>query len=187
MPISILLPGIKTCRDDTITYDRELFAIYLAIKLFRYFLEGREFHIQTDHKFLIYALSSRLDGHSPRQIRHLDFISQFTSDLRCVPGSANTAADALSHSSANALHVGTSSPVVDFHELALAQTDDPKLAKLLAYSSLHFERVPLALSKSFAMCPLAFSEHMYRSVSAELFSMLSTTSLILEYMQSKGL
>ena len=122
-------------------------AIYLAIKHFRYFLEGREFHIQTDHKPLIYALSSRLDHHSPRQIRHLDFISQFTSDLRYVPGSANTAADALSRSSANALQVNTSSPVVDFRELALAQTDDPELAKLLADSSLHFERVPLALSK----------------------------------------
>ena len=36
---------------------------------------------------------------------------------------------------------------MDFRELALAQTDDPKLAKLLADSSLHFERVPLALSE----------------------------------------
>ena len=122
-------------------------AIYLAIKHFRYFLEGREFHIQTDHKPLIYALSSHLDRHSPQQIRHLDFISQFTSDLRYVPGSANTAADALSRFSANALQVNTSSPVVDFRELALAQTDDPELAKLFADSSLHFERVPLALSE----------------------------------------
>ena len=41
--------------------------------------------------------------------------------------------------------------------------------------------------KSVAMCPLAFIGHMYRSVSAVLFSMLSTTSLILKYVQPKGL
>ena len=29
--------------------DRELLAIYLSIRHFRYFLEGRNFHIYTDH------------------------------------------------------------------------------------------------------------------------------------------
>ena len=60
------------------TYDRELLAIYLAIRHFKYFLEGRDFHILTD---LIYSLSCQPERHSPRQVRHLDFISQFTTDL----------------------------------------------------------------------------------------------------------
>ncbi len=82
--------ALKPAETRYSTYDRELLAIYLAIKHFRNFLEGRDFHVLTDHKTLIYALSSRLDRHSLRQVHHLDFISQFTSDLRHVQGSANS-------------------------------------------------------------------------------------------------
>ena len=123
------------------TYDRELLAIYLAIRHFRYFLEGRDFHVLTDHKPLTYALASRPERHSPRQVRHLDFISQFTSDLRHVQGSANTAADALSRLDTNALHTANT-PVVDFQELARAQANDPDLPKLREDSSLRLESVP---------------------------------------------
>ena len=146
-PLAFFSRALKPAETRYSTYDRELLAIYLAIRHFRYFLEGRNFHVLTDHKPLIYALSSRLDRHSPRQIRHLDFISQFTTDLRHVQGSANAAADALSRLSTNALHTDTSSPVVDFRELASAQTDDPELADLRANSSLKLQQVPLALSE----------------------------------------
>ena len=145
-PLSFFSRALKPAETRYSTYDRELLAIYLAIRHFRYFLEGRHFHVLTDHKPLIYAFSARPDRHSPRQIRHLDFISQFTTDLQHVQGSANTAADALSRLSTNALHTGDSSPVVDFRALALAQADDPDLAKLQTNSSLRLERVPLALS-----------------------------------------
>ena len=50
---------------------RELLAIYLAVKHFRHFLEGRQFHICTDHKPLTYAIRNRSQNHSPRQLRHL--------------------------------------------------------------------------------------------------------------------
>ena len=43
----------------------------------------------TDHNTLIYALSSRLDRHYPRQVQHLDFISQFNTDLRHVQAGAD--------------------------------------------------------------------------------------------------
>ena len=145
-PLAFFSRALKPAETRYSTYDRELLAIYLTIKHFWYFLEGRDFHILTDHKPLIYALSSWLDRHSPQQVRHLDFISQFTTDLRHVQGSANAAADALSRLSTNALHTDTSSPVVDFRELALAQIDYPELAKLHSNSSLCLEQVPLALS-----------------------------------------
>lgn len=38
-------------------YDRELTAMYVAIKFFRHFLEGRQFEIYTDHKPLVYAFT----------------------------------------------------------------------------------------------------------------------------------
>lgn len=94
------------------------------------FVEGREFHIRTDHKPLIYARNVRPDRHSPRQIRHLDFIAQFTSDIRFVKGSENAAADALSRISINATQ-GRHSPI-DFETMALAQRSDSDLQQLQA-------------------------------------------------------
>ena len=65
-------------------FDRELLAVYLAVKHFRHFVEGREFLILTDHKPLTFALSITTDKYTPRQTRHLDYISQFTTDIRHV-------------------------------------------------------------------------------------------------------
>ena len=58
-PLSFFSRALKPAETRYSMYDRELLAIYLAIKHFRYFLEGRHFHILTDHKPLIYALASR--------------------------------------------------------------------------------------------------------------------------------
>ncbi len=142
-PLAFFSRTLKPAETRYSTYDRELLESYLAIKHFRYFLEGRGFHVLTDHKPLIYALSSRFDRHSPRQVRHC---SQFTSDIRHVQGSANSAADALSRLSANALHTSASPPVMDFRGLALAQVDDPELDKLREDSSLRLEPIPFALA-----------------------------------------
>ncbi len=112
------------------TFDRELLAIYLAVKHFRYFLEGRQFHIWMDHKPLTFALSSRLDQHSPRQIRHLDLISQFTTDICHIQETHNSAADALSRIVVNAIHCDNLNTVIDFRVMAEAQVNDPDLTKL---------------------------------------------------------
>lgn len=77
------------------TFDRELLAIFLAIRHFRYYLEGRDFTVFTDHKPLTSALHSKAD-HSPRVATQLDFVSQFTSDIRHIKGSDNVVADTLS-------------------------------------------------------------------------------------------
>ena len=104
------------------TFDRELLAVYCAIRHFRHFLEARQFHILTDHKPLTHSLHSKSDKHSPRQVRHLEFISQFTSDIRHVTGQGNPVADALSRMEANAI-TQDSSTAVDFQALAEAQPD----------------------------------------------------------------
>ena len=62
------------------TFDRELLAIYLAIGHFHYFVDGRQFIVYTDHAPLCHALFTRSRHSSPRQLRHLNLISQFTSD-----------------------------------------------------------------------------------------------------------
>jgi cleavage and polyadenylation specificity factor subunit 1 len=62
-------------------YDRELLAIYEAVRHFRHMLEARHFTILTDHKPLTYAFQQKSDRCSPRQFNYLDFISQFTTDI----------------------------------------------------------------------------------------------------------
>jgi hypothetical protein len=105
-PISFFSRKLTPAETRYSTFDRELLALYLGIKHFRHFLEGRSFHVLTDHKPLTFVLNSRSDRYSPRQIRHLDYIAQFTSTIRHVHGMDNVVADALSRIETNALLTG---------------------------------------------------------------------------------
>ena len=49
-PISFLSRKMTPAETRYSTFDRELLAAYLAVKHFRHFLEGRHFHVLTDHK-----------------------------------------------------------------------------------------------------------------------------------------
>ena len=47
------------------TYDRELLAVYLSIKQFRHFVEGRIFSVYTDHKPLTFSMHTKSERSSP--------------------------------------------------------------------------------------------------------------------------
>ena len=49
-------------------YDRELLAIYDAVRHFRHMLEARHFTIFTDHKPITYAFEQKRDKCSPRSL-----------------------------------------------------------------------------------------------------------------------
>ena len=68
-PISFFSKKMTPAETRYSTFDRELLAVYLAIRHFRHLLEGQHFHVLTDHKPLTYALNTRSDRHSPRQAR----------------------------------------------------------------------------------------------------------------------
>ena len=87
-------------------------------------LEARHFIVFTDHKPLIYAFHRKRDKCSPQQFNHLDFISQFTTDIRHISGQDNIVADALSQ-----VEVITTPPTHD--TLAAAQDKDDELKTLL--------------------------------------------------------
>ena len=78
------------------TYDRELLGLYLAVRHFRFLLEGRYFTAFTDHRPLVDAMSKLSPPWSARQQRHLTFISEFTTDIRHISGKENVVADCLS-------------------------------------------------------------------------------------------
>lgn len=70
--------------------------ICITIKRFRHFIEGRVFHVPADQKPLTFALKFLNDSHTPRKIRHMAFIPEFTTNIGHVKASDNSVADALS-------------------------------------------------------------------------------------------
>ena len=75
-PISCFSKKLSPAELKYSAFDRELLAAYLAVRHFQYFVEGCVFHINTDRKPLTFALHSSAEWHSPRQARHLAFISE---------------------------------------------------------------------------------------------------------------
>jgi len=59
-------------------------------------LEARHFTNLTYHKPLNFAFHQMRDKYSPRHFNHLDFISQFTSNIRQISGQENIVAETLS-------------------------------------------------------------------------------------------
>ena len=135
-PIAFFSKKLSNAEMKYSTFDRELLAIYKAIKRFRYFIEGRRFHVYTDHKPLSTIFLNNKDSYTPRQLRHIDFISQFTTDIRYVKGADNTPADALSRN----ISTVTSSQL-DYAAIATEQADDPELQQLLQNPTLKMEKI----------------------------------------------
>jgi hypothetical protein len=122
-PLAFFSKKMNTSQQKYSAYDRQLLAIYEAVKHFRHMLEARHVVIFTDHKPLTYAFSQKRDKCTPRQFNHLDFISQFTTDIRHVSGQNNVVADALSRVEAVCKPVSPEA-------LAEAQGTDTELATL---------------------------------------------------------
>ena len=142
-PISFFSRKMTPAETWYSTFDRELLAVYLAIKHFHHFLEGRHFHVLTDHKPLTFALNTHSDCHSPCQACQLDYISQFTSTIHHVYGLDNVVADALP-----ILRLICYSPTVDFAAMTKTHATDPQIWALQSSpsSTLVVEAIPLANS-----------------------------------------
>lgn len=140
LPLSFFSKRLSPAQSRYSTFSRELLAIYLSIRNFRHILEGRTFTVLTDHKPLTNALNAKQDRYSPREIRHLDFISQFTSDIRYLQGKHNPVADALSRFELD--HLSTEE--IDFEEMAKLQSTDDELRQLQSSTSLKLTELPLS-------------------------------------------
>lgn len=120
-------------------YDRELLAMYTAVKRCRHAIEGRNFVIFTEHKPLTYAFNQNLDKCSPRQFRHLDYIVQFTSDIRYIKEPDNNVADALPR-------IETIGKSVDHRTLAAAQENDTELREIINSGTSALQRKKVRFS-----------------------------------------
>ena len=138
-PLAFFSVKLDNAQRKYSAFDRELLAIYLSIRHFRWLLEGRRFCVLSDHKPLSFALHRLTDAWSARQQRQLSYIAEFTSDVRHVAGKANVVADALSRPAAAI--AAPSSQRVDYTQLAAAQQVCQETATLRDSTALQVQEV----------------------------------------------
>lgn len=86
------------------TYDRELLVAYESIKYFKNMVEKREFVIRTNLKILTYAFQQKAGKSSPRQLRRLDFIDNFSQKSCILPITIITVTKLIDYSSLKKIH-----------------------------------------------------------------------------------
>jgi hypothetical protein len=74
------------------TFKQEAYALYFAVTQFSYYLRGKEFVIETDHRNLIWMENSLV----PIIIRWRVLLQSYNFQIRHIPGKENTVADWLS-------------------------------------------------------------------------------------------
>ncbi|GBN73255.1 Pro-Pol polyprotein, partial [Araneus ventricosus] len=130
-----------------------------------------------DQKPLIFAFKQKPEKCSPRQLRHLDYISQFSTDIRHVNGKDNIIADTLSRIEIDAI---TAPPNLDYKKIAQEQLNDSELQQLLkSNSSLKLEKHYFPLEDIHLICdmstnqPSPFIPKAYRQIVFENVHFLS--------------
>lgn len=131
-PLAFYSKKLHSAETKYSTYDRELLAIFKGIKHFRHQLEGRVFYINTDHKPLVFAFNQNSENASPRQLRHLNFIGQFSTDIRHIAGVENHTADFLSRISS--IHNNIK---IDYDEFATDQKTDNEIMDMVLSKTKH--------------------------------------------------
>lgn len=145
--------GLTDTQQRYSAYDRELLAAYASVKHFAHLLEGRQFTLFTDHKPLTFVFKQKLQKASPRQIRHLDLLGQYTTDIQHIKGLDNVVADTLSRTEMIELLPS------DLEDIAEKQVNDPELKKLIqGNGSLKFEDIPIPGSNTTIKCDVSTSK-----------------------------
>jgi len=144
-PLAFLSKKINPAQQKYSPYDRELLAIYVAIKHYRHLLEGRQFAVYTDHKPLVYAFNKNQLQSSLRQARHLEFISQFTTDIRHVKGKNNVVANALSRT--EEIH-----RAINIEELAKMQDEELREIMRNKQLGIKLKKIPIPGTDKQILC-----------------------------------
>jgi cleavage and polyadenylation specificity factor subunit 1 len=145
-PLAFFSRKLNPSQQKYIAYDRELLAVYEAVKHFRHMLEVLHLTIFTDHKPLPYAFEQKRDKCSPLQFNHLDFIAQFTSDTSL---DKTTLSPTLSR-----VESVTAPPSHDI--LAASQDNDDELRTLLvSNTALRLEKLQVTGTTVSIYCDLS--------------------------------
>ena len=151
-PVAFFSRKLSNAERKYSAFDLKLLAIFLAVKHFRHHIEGHQFTIFTDHKPLTFAFASAAER-SPRQTRHMSFISEFSTDVRHVSGKDNVVADAPSRPNISAIHL----PTIDYRQLAADQSASEEITAYktsitgLRFDNVHFDDCTILCDISMGM------------------------------------
>jgi RNase H-like domain found in reverse transcriptase len=146
--IEVFLQQLESCNWQPLaffsTFNRELTAIFAAVRHYCFLLEGQDFRILTDYKPLTSAYKWVLPPWSARQQRQLAYIAEFSIDIIHTPGAHNWVADALSRATAIAAapSLSSSSPIVDPPQPAPIFPSSPSVGDWQAASEVLFLMSP---------------------------------------------
>ena len=130
-PIGFYSRQYRPAEKNYPTHEQEMLAIVECMKHWYPQLMGIRFEVLTDHAPLQHWKTQRML--SKRQLRWIEFLSEFDFDIRHIPGVSNTAADALSRypfAQVNEVLTVEISPKV-IQRIKEAYKDDPFFAPIL--------------------------------------------------------
>lgn len=130
-------------------FDRELLALYLGIRHFRYFSRVENLLLSLTTSLSRSAWPSRLSLGQAVNTRHLAYIS---TDIRHVQGKKNCVADALSRATINALYEGIDSAAMAASQPASQRVDPGIQAYHTAITGLKLEDVTFGPSGTTLLC-----------------------------------
>lgn len=130
-PLGFFSKKLSEAQRSWSAYKRELLAIFKGVKHFREQIEGRRCVIYTDHKPITYAFRQKPEKAETTQLRQLQFISEYTTDIRHVEGKENVVADFLSRIES------INCDAIDYTRMSADQLGDPELEELVNGKSKH--------------------------------------------------
>lgn len=133
-PIEFFSSKLLPAQRKYSTFSWELLTILLDINHFRHLMEGREFTIYIDHKPLMTAMSTSFDKYTSCKIWHLDYLSQFLTNICYAKGKDNAVADTLPWRAIHSLETD----VLSQDLIAARQKSDSMLQDVLTNTSLKF-------------------------------------------------
>lgn len=141
-PLGFFSKSLNKAQQSYSTFDKELLAIHDGIRHFLDLLELRTFTVLTDHRPLCHAINQSPNTAGKLRLRKLQFIAQYTTDIRYCKGTDNIPADAMSRLTAISLAPDTAT-------LRQLQDNDEELQLLIKkgknFALVHPENTSSAL------------------------------------------
>ncbi|KAJ8386951.1 hypothetical protein AAFF_G00161280 [Aldrovandia affinis] len=164
-PLAFFSRQLRASEQKYSTFDRELLALYLAVRHFRFLLEARPFTAFVDHKPLTFVMAKLSEPWSARQQRHLSYVSEFTTDIQHVAGKQNTVADCLSRTLTSTVHLG-----IDYARMAVDQDADPDIqAFRTATTGLQLVDVPFDDKGATLLCDVSTGQPQPRPLAPKMW------------------
>ena len=124
-PLSFFSRKLSDAEQRYSTFDRELLAIFGAVKKWKNIIDGNSVTVFTDHKPIVGAFHSDKPRLSDKQQRQLSFIGEYVLDVVHIAGKDNVVADTLSRT-ISTLKEEQPRKTVDLIALAKAQNVHPE-------------------------------------------------------------